>query len=372
MRAGARARADLKGGSPSLRRPDLTGDRPVPTALLLEALTPLLAVRLPGARISAISRTTAPYRSSWWLEDLSVSLDDGRILEMVFKDLDRATPGSFAHLAKPAHVLDASREPWVYASVFEPLRKPHAIGSRDRPGEGPPVFWGASSGRGGDVRWLFLERIHGTPLSEIGSADVWRDAAAWLGRFHAVMGSRRGPTGPLLRHDAEIHLEWFRRAINRARERTGPARFPNASWRRIERAHAAAVGDLMCDAGTMIHGEFYPSNILVERCGRGLRIRPVDWEMAGVGPRLLDLAALTCGGWSPRERAGMLRAYRGGMLDAGGKAEPMDRFVRNLTSCRLLLAVQWLGWGAGWSPPLEHRHDWLLEAVRCVEELEAP
>jgi hypothetical protein len=343
----------------------------VPTALLLEELTPLLAARLPGASISAISRTPAAYRSSWWLEDLSVSLDDGRVLEMVFKDLDRATPGSFAHLAKPGHVLDSRREPWVYASVFEPLRKPHANGSRDRPGEGPPVFWGATSGRGGNARWLFLERIHGTPLSEIGTADVWRDAAAWLGRFHVVMESRIGSTGPLLRHDAEIHLEWFRRAIARARESTGPARFPNASWRRIRRAHSAAVRELMRDAGTLIHGEFYPSNILVERWGRDWRIRPVDWEMAGVGPRLLDLAALTCGGWSPQERAGMLRAYRGGMLDAGGKAEPMDRFLRNLTSCRLLLAVQWLGWSAGWSPPLEHRHDWFLEAVRCAEELEA-
>ena len=47
-----------------------------------------------------------------------------------------------------------------------------------------------------------------------------------------------------------------------------------------------------------IHGELYPSNVLVgERTGR---ICAVDWEMAGIGPLLLDLAALTSGAWTQR------------------------------------------------------------------------
>jgi aminoglycoside phosphotransferase (APT) family kinase protein len=122
--------------------------------------------------------------------------------------------------------------------------------------------------------------------------------------------------------------------------------------------------------GTLIHGEFYPSNVLVQERWGERHIRPVDWEMAGVGPPLLDLAALTSGEWDTRARTAMALAYRDAALQAGALMEPMDRFLRTLTACRLLLAVQWLGWGRGWEPPPHHRQNWLAEASRCAEELE--
>ncbi len=37
---------------------------------------------------------------------------------------------------------------------------------------------------------------------------------------------------------------------------------------------------------------------------------------------------------------------------------------------RLYIAVQWLGWSRDWSPPAEHAHDWLSEALSLAEELE--
>jgi Phosphotransferase enzyme family len=54
---------------------------------------------------------------------------------------------------------------------------------------------------------------------------------------------------------------------------------------------------------TFLHGEFYASNVLVV-CeeGEGWRVCPVDWEMAAVGPGLIDLAALTAGRWTADER----------------------------------------------------------------------
>ena len=33
------------------------------------------------------------------------------------------------------------------------------------------------------------------------------------------------------------------------------------------------------------------------------------------------------------------------------------------------LAVQRLGWSDSWSPPEEHAHDWLAEALRAAERL---
>jgi hypothetical protein len=31
--------------------------------------------------------------------------------------------------------------------------------------------------------------------------------------------------------------------------------------------------------------------------------------------------------------------------------------------------VQWLGWAEGWTPPAEHRHDWLGEGIALAERL---
>ena len=46
-----------------------------------------------------------------------------------------------------------------------------------------------------------------------------------------------------------------------------------------------------------------------------------------------------------------------------------EEFLDALELFRLHLAVQWLGWDPGWSPPDEHRHDWLAEALSAADKL---
>jgi aminoglycoside phosphotransferase (APT) family kinase protein len=119
--------------------------------------------------------------------------------------------------------------------------------------------------------------------------------------------------------------------------------------------HDAVVERLTALPRSFIHGELYASNVIVQLNGE-LRVAPVDWEMAAVGPGLFDLAALTTG-WTGRERSVIIAAYGG-----------VDRIA--LDCCRLQLALQWLGWSLGWRPPAEHARDWLAEALEIVERLE--
>jgi hypothetical protein len=65
----------------------------------------------------------------------------------------------------------------------------------------------------------------------------------------------------------------------------------------------------------------------------------------------------------------MTMAYRAGVQAAGAGCSMLDEFMRSVISCRLLLAIQWLGWASGWTAPEDHRNDWLEEAERCAEEL---
>lgn len=121
---------------------------------------------------------------------------------------------------------------------------------------------------------------------------------------------------------------------------------------------------------TVLHGEFYASNVLVASdsghtpVGRksDARVAPVDWELA-VGPGLTDLAALVSG-WPEADRGALAAAYA---------AEPgVPAFtLRDLDFARLQVAIQWLGWAPPeWEPPEGQRHDWLGEAVALAEELE--
>jgi hypothetical protein len=55
----------------------------------------------------------------------------------------------------------------------------------------------------------------------------------------------------------------------------------------------------------------------------------------------------------------MARAYFEAARRPGGS---WDEWRADLDAARLLICVQWLGWAPGWTPPAEHRHDWLAEA----------
>ena len=119
---------------------------------------------------------------------------------------------------------------------------------------------------------------------------------------------------------------------------------------------------------TFIHGEFYPSNVLIRQQPRDTAICAVDWEMAAIGPGLLDLAAFVSG-WAEEFVLRFARAY----YDVAGPSitgeSTFQSFLDALDHSRVLLAIQWLGWCAGWAPPPEHRLNWLREATRLTRRL---
>jgi len=142
----------------------------------------------------------------------------------------------------------------------------------------------------------------------------------------------------------------------------------------VEPVGRAAAARLAALPAVLIHGEAYPSNLLVETTADscptatstpdapgGPRIRPVDWETLGTGPAALDLAALTSGEWEPEERSSVVAAYR----EAAGGGPSDDE----LEAARLMVALQWIGWSTSWTPPAEQRHDWLGAAVSAAEAL---
>jgi Ser/Thr protein kinase RdoA (MazF antagonist) len=276
---------------------------------------------------------------------MNLGLDDGRILDLVFKSRAAAGPAGRPRSVKPVFVLNERREFDIYRHVLSP----EEISS--------PIFYGGDPERS----WLFLEKVSGFELVQVGEFGTWQAVARWLGRFHDQYGGRAEELVhhiPLLRHDAVLYRRWPRRA--RANLRSHPP----AVRRRFEvivDRFDRVVDRLLAEPTTLLHGDFYPSNVIIEEKPSGPVVRPIDWDLAGIGPGVYDLAALVAGRWTEAERRALAEAFRDGGRD--------DSFFELLNHARLLVAVQWLGWAAGWTPPTDHAHDWLTEAFDLAERL---
>jgi aminoglycoside phosphotransferase (APT) family kinase protein len=309
--------------------------------------------------VTALERRPCEYRTSFALEELDVTLADGRALRIMFKDLSRECLDENAQRVKPAFLYDPRREVEVYRDLL------------DGAALGTPEYYGAAVDPARDRHWLFIENVAGPVLWQIGEFEVWEETARWLARMHAALApAAEAPPPSLLRYGPDLFHAWIDRAHEFA-ERPGTpwSEETRAVVLDLSRRYEPVVERLSALPATIVHGEFYPSNVLVQDPLSAVRVAPIDWEITAVGPGLLDLAALTMGKWTPAQRAALAHAYREtAEAGPGAAALPAD-FDAALDYCRLHLAVQALGWDPEWQPPAEHRHDWLAESLRIVREL---
>jgi aminoglycoside phosphotransferase (APT) family kinase protein len=276
-----------------------------------------LSRRLGGAQVA---RRPWPYSSSHAIEELRVGPNGSRLL---LKHLSAASRSRPSFTANPLAEITAYRDVLAPNGIDAP-RYVASVMHRDR-------------------GWLVVELVNGRPLWQLGEPAAWEQAARSLARLHALSVPA---SGGLLRYDA-AHLR---------------RRLELATWlpgvKRIAAAAAARLADLPV---SFIHGEFTPSNVMVSRRGGVFRIRPVDWETAGLGPGVLDLAALTAG-WEDEQRSRIVAAYQQEQGVGPATEEQLDL-------ARLVLAAQWSGWTKRWVPPSEHSHDWRHEVCVLVERL---
>jgi aminoglycoside phosphotransferase (APT) family kinase protein len=308
----------------------------------------------PGQSVVALRKEASPFSTTARLWDLQVAVSDGTTLSIIHKESGRRARLPGAPRTIPEFVYDPKREIGVYEHVLaqRQLDTPSLYASLVE----------ASRGR----YWMFLERVPGMQLRWTVRPGSWHRAAAWLARAHAALQpSADANTNGLLIHDARFYRRWLRRA-QVFTETTNRNRRTRLAW--LARHHDRVIEVLVGLPRTVVHGEFYPSNILVDESTLDGRISVIDWEMAAVGPAVIDLAALTGGAMTSSDRGAILASYqRTRPSDSTGGPEPFG--LEALACGRLQFAVQWMGWSRDWSPPEEQRHDWLAEAVELGETM---
>lgn len=232
--------------------------RPNPTdGQLAEGLRSLI-----GSGVSIGAREPSPYRSTYAIEKVSVTTDRGS-LDLVCKYGPADAQSQGGHLRGPAY------EAAVYRHLFPSphLATPHCYGAfRLDQLTVCLVLW--------DVPGY---RVHHS-IYPRGLVWVCRD----LARFHRIT-THRLPE----QHNVfdQAHLTAVVGKLSQTS--TVPGRFHSAI--------STVIDTLARASKTVIHGELYPQNVIIDRTGPVV----IDWECAGLGPGVLDLAVLTQGAWDP-------------------------------------------------------------------------
>jgi hypothetical protein len=301
--------------------------------------------------VTELAREPFEYETSFAIDRLRVGLGDGEELDLLVKDVGAAGLSASAAAAKPTRALDPRRE----IAVYRALLRGSSVSA--------PRFYGAVEAD--DRAWLFLERVPGEVLADVGEPEAWQAAARWAAKLDGAVGGRRDPALDrlLLHRDRDWHEHWIEAATAACK---AAGRDELAS--RLRRSAPALLARLDALPRAFVHGELYASNVIVQRQGSDpAGVKPVDWEMAGTGPFALDLAALLTG-WEGEERRAMCAAFHEALPAEGAKATSEGDLLEAVALCELALALQWLGWASDWQPPAEHRRDWAAEAARLLEE----
>ena len=289
-----------------------------------------------------------------------MQLDDGATLQLIFKNLDWNMLRDEVRQIKPRFLYNAMREVETYRSIL-PTAPP-----------GPPFYYGSLLDVANERYWLFLEKVAGLELYQIGELDKWHAAAVWLAKLHRAFAGKAAPlrdTAPLLVYDEDYYARWMDRARRFTFESDDAPLEAKRDLEWLAGRYGRVIAGLLELPATFIHGEFYASNVLIADGNGDYRVAPVDWEVAAIAPAVFDLAALTAGSWTENQQQEMARAYFDALPDGGLWPPTFAELLNALDLAHIAIAIQWLGWAQTWTPPIETGQNWLGLALQLARKV---
>jgi hypothetical protein len=292
------------------------------------------------SQVTILDRQPNIYASTFPSEIVTCRVDGGSILLLLCK---YAAGGHRDNVY--GHRGGVAYEAAVYRHLLQPSQA------------STPTFYGMYSDIATGESWLVLEYVDKSLRLPQGTgvpAPIGL-AARWIGQFHRVSEERLSSVlrSFLIRYDAEYYLGWVRRTSLFAGHLH--QRFP---WLRTlcERSEEL-ISSLLRSPLTVIHGEYYPKNILF----RGGTVHPVDWESAAIAAGEIDLAALTANWGAEIGHQCELEYQR-----ARWPADSPGDFERRLCAARIYLCFRWLGDRPNWTSHPSYLH-W-FEQLRSAGE----
>ena len=287
-------------------------------------------------RVTILNRESNVYKSTSPCEIVTCRLADGQILKLLCKYSAGQDHSSYGHRGGLAY------EGEVYRRIL--MTSQLSI----------PVFYGTYTDKTDGRTWLVIEYLQDScRINRSLEPDAIFLAVRWIGELHSAyeVNELNDQTSFLKVYDKEYYLGWLDRASWYAKHLQ--KRFP---W--LESLHSIfeeCVVSLPDFQQSVIHGEYYPMNVLI----RNRSIYPVDWESAAIGPGEIDLAALI-EGWPEdilRECESVYKSVR------WPNGAPCD-FAQRLDTARVYLGLRWLGDNQEWTA--DESSLWCFEMLYVV------
>jgi len=265
--------------------------------------------------IAAIRRLTAKDRASHACYVVTVRPGRGEELNLFFKDY------SSYKGRRPGMEERHEREMRVYRDI---LREAEL---------GTPRYYGSLWDRPQGLFGVLLELVPGTPVRYC-EFPYWLSAAGWLGRMQghfARHSTLLEKCDFLLKHDEHFFHSVAEKAARSVSERSPElARLLTPLLSDYDKV----VKTLASPFTTLVHGSYGAGQVLANPGIEPLRLSPIDWEFAGVGPALYDLGVLVDGFKTPRLDE-LLETYRRETTAHGVPVPDNDTMNRVIHCCRL-------------------------------------
>ena len=206
-----------------------------------------------------------------------------------------------------------------------------------------------------DTFCLFIQNLEGSVrINQAAKTGALERAAAWIGTFHANFESRHLPF--IKTYDNAYYRYWVQNV-----QQIGQELKTNQPWiDAVCEYFIENINRLTSGPCTIIHGEYYPNNILYKE---GL-VYPVDWESTAFAPGEIDLASLT-EGYTGESSEALIRSYsqarwrhNEGYLSDEGK--------QRLSMARLYFHLRWLGRYATLAQWKENEKKWVKFNQRLI------
>lgn len=266
-------------------------------------------------RATVLARQRNPRMCTYPSEIVICQLADGRELQLLCKYEGGRDHRAYGHRGGTAYE----------AQVYRQLLRALPITT--------PTLYGAHKDAITGETWLIL-RYFDRSIRVEDSPDpaVLKAAARWLGQFHKTNEALRSEASlPFLhRHDAEYYLGWADRTSLFAGHLHQRFSWLATLCQRFE----DVVVMLLEPPAIVIHGEYYPNNILFYK----EKIYPIDWESTAVAIGEIDLTSLT-EGWPSEFVSAASAEYQSARWPGG----PPPDFQRKLEAAQLYWLFRWLG-----------------------------
>ncbi len=266
--------------------------------------------------IAIVDRQKNNHTSTFPSEIVTCRTSDGSLLKLLCKCVSHKLDTVDPRPIEPLYEIDVYR----YVLAPSPLTA--------------PKFHGAWINDASGAAWLVIEWLNQCRrlVHFEDHQTAMQAAATWIGAFHALNESRLPQ--PELSFLDRFDLQHYRRKLEQMQTAT-KGLITDYPWlSHLFEEFGKVIRILLSAKQTIIHGEYYPSNILYGAAG----VYPVDWETAAVAAGEIDLATLT-ENW-PQE---VVERCRQAYVQARYANATADwDFERRLAAARLYVQFHWL------------------------------